>query len=225
MSTPSLHGKAALRGLSFAREKPRENPVKITLEDVPSQLPRLALSYGLEALIVSAAGQSEGQLTAQTLALCALRLYPEKVVKEHLDDLSARFAQRVERLATAADSRPQGTSPGPGGSPGRTLGSSLREWTHTLDQSAICLYLAGFDPERAHYLYWWVEADLLEVALEAKLGFESAQHINRYEAALYGFGGKYSSDEGQQEAGPVEEHDLTTEAGQQALGAMMGFKF
>lgn len=196
----------------------------LTLKDIPIQLPRLALSYGLEALIISAADKEQGRLSPQTLALCALRLYPEKVVKEHIDDLAIRFSRRVERLAKAAEPQQQEAATGAGGPPKRTLGSNLREWTQTLDQSGICLYLAGFDPERAHYLYWWVEADLLEAALEAKLGLESSHHINRYEATLYGFGGKYSSDD-ETAQGSAEEHDLTTEAGQQAFSSMMGFKF
>ena len=63
---------------------------------------KLTLSYGLEALISEFAQTTGGQISAETLSLAALRLYPEKVVQKGLESLSKRFINRVERLAAAA---------------------------------------------------------------------------------------------------------------------------
>jgi hypothetical protein len=167
------------------------------LSDLPSHLPELALSYGLEALIAAKVEENQGALTAEGLAQCALRLYPEKVVQKNLEDLSIRFVNRVERLAKAKgldpSSKPESTKES--SKPKRTLGANLEEWTQSLDPTGICLYLADYDPERAHRLYWWVDSDLLELTLKSKLRFEAVKHSNAFEAAMYGFGGKYGDDD------------------------------
>jgi hypothetical protein len=158
--------------------------------ELPADLPALPLSFGLEALIAERIGQ-DGHISAQTIAECALRLWPEKVVQQHLEDLSARFIQRVERMAKSREEPDKGKG---SENPKRNLGANLQEWTQSLDHTGLCLYLADYDPERAHRLYWRVEADLLELTLHAKLRFESTKHLNAHEAALYGFGGSYADD-------------------------------
>lgn len=195
------------------------------MSEIPPILPKVVLSYGLEQLIGMKVEKEGGQLTLETLAECALRLYPESMVKKSLEDLSSRFLRRVERLAKAKQSNgevPQGES----SKPKRTLGATLQEWTQSLDPTGLCLYLADYDPERAHRLYWWVEADLLELTLHSKLRFESTKQLNLFEASMYGFGGKYSDDEGSEsEASSVGTFDLNTDEGKAALKGFTGFNF
>lgn len=163
-----------------------------TLFDLSPQPAKIVLSYGLEALIAKAAEAQDGQISAETLSLAALRLYPEKVVQKGLEDLSKRFVKRVERLAgNVPKDGDESTAPPP---KVRSLGSNLEDWSKTLDSSEICLFLSDFDPERSLHMYWWVEADLLEIALKSKLRFLSVSHVNHFEAAMYGFGGKYKDD-------------------------------
>lgn len=196
--------------------------MKEQMSILPAKLPELALSYGLESLIAETA--QADKIGIQDLAAAALRLYPEKVVQQHLEDLSKRFIQRVERLVNARQA--EGEKPSAASEPKRTFGSNLEEWTDTLDPTGICLYLADYDPHQAHRLYWWAEADLLELTLKSKLRFESVKHSNMFEAMMYGFGGKYESDPGSgDQAAAVETHDLTTDEGRQALQGMMGFNF
>ena len=182
------------------------------LNQLPARLPELPLSYGLESLIRDKIEENDGAITVEALATCALRLWPENVVQQHLEDLTSRFVQRVERLAKSRAEAETGESTS---KPKRNLGANLQEWTRTLDPTGLCLYLADYDPERAHRLYWWVEADLLELALKAKLSFESIKHLNTHEAVMYGFGGKYSDDESQSD-GSVVTGDLDS-------GALTGF--
>lgn len=163
-----------------------------TLNQLPARLPELPLSYGLESLIRDKIEENDGAITVEALATCALRLWPENVVQQHIEDLSLRFVHRVERLAKA---KTEAGDSKESSEPKRTLGSNLEEWTHTLDPTGLCLYLADYDPERAHRLYWWVEADLLELTLKSKLRFESVRHTNAFEAAMYGFGGSYGDDD------------------------------
>jgi hypothetical protein len=162
-----------------------------SLNELPAHLPELPLSYGLESLIRDKIEENDGAITVEGLATCALRLWPEKVVQQHIEDLSLRFVNRVERLAKARAETED--SKEPSGSK-KTFGSTLEDWTQTLDPTGLCLYLADYDPERAHRLYWWVEADLLEMTLKSKLRFESVKHSNAREAAIYGFGGSYEGD-------------------------------
>lgn len=167
-----------------------------SLNELPARLPELPLSYGLESLIRDKIEENDGAITVEALATCALRLWPEKVVQQHIEDLSLRFVHRVERLAKAKTETGDGKE---SSQPKRTFGSNLDEWTQTLDPTGLCLYLADYDPERAHRLYWWVEADLLELTLKSKLRFESVKHSNAFEAVMYGFGGGYSEDDGKTE--------------------------
>lgn len=196
------------------------------LHELSPHTHEIALSYGLEHLIRTSVEGSNGQLTAESLAVCALRLYPEKMVKMHLEDLSIRFVNRVERLSKA---KQEESSKQPktreSSNPKRTLGANLEEWTHTLDPSGICLYLADYDPERAHRLYWWVDSDLLEIALRAKLRFASVVHTNNFEAAMYGFGGKYKDDDESSSESDEQSFDLNTPEGQQAFKGFTGFNF
>ena len=197
----------------------------LKLSDIPSHLPELALSYGLEALIAAKVEENQGALTSEGLAQCALRLYSEKVVQKNLEDLSIRFLRRVERLAKAKETNGE-VQPGESSKPKRTLGATLQEWTQSLDPTGLCLYLADYDPERAHRLYWWVEAGLLELTLHSKLRFESTKQLNLFEASMYGFGGKYSDDEGSEsEASSVGTFDLNTDEGKAALKGFTGFNF
>lgn len=195
--------------------------------DIPEKLPAIALSYGLEAMIGEKVGASGGRITIEMLVECALRLYPESVVQKNIDDLSSRFVQRVERLAKTKSEEPETTGLGEPSKPKRTLGASLQEWTQSLDPTGICLYLADYDPERAHRLYWWVEADLLELTLHSKLRFESTKQINLFEASMYGFGGKYAGDEGSSSESDdsSETFDLNTAEGRNALSGFMGINF
>jgi hypothetical protein len=187
------------------------------LSDLPSHLPELALSYGLEALIAAKVEENQGALTAEGLAQCALRLYPEKVVQKNLENLSVRFVNRVERLAKAKGLDPlsKPDSIKETSKPKRTLGANLEEWTQSLDPTGICLYLADYDPERAHHLYWWVDSDLLELTLKSKLGFAAVLHSCNFEATMYGFGGKYSDDE--------EQQSENTVSGELDAGALSAF--
>lgn len=179
--------------------------------EIPAKLPELTLSYGLESMVRQKVDE-QGSMTVEALAQCALRLYPESVVQNHIEDLALRFVHRVERLAQARQDTPAKEQES--SDPKRTFGSNLEEWTHTLDPTGICLYLADYDPERAHRLYWWVEADLLELTLKSKLRFESVRHSNTFEATMYGFGGKYGSDDSSGSGDTIE-----TELGAGSLAA------
>lgn len=178
-----------------------------SLNELPAHLPELPLSYGLESLIRDKIEETDGVITVEGLAACALRLHPEKVVQQHIGDLSQRFVDRVERLAKARAETKDSEEPP---QTKKTFGSTLEDWTQTLDPTGLCLYLADYDPERAHRLYWWVEADLLELTLKSKLRFESIKHSNAREAAIYGFGGSYEGDDGKPEN--VVTGDLNTGA-------------
>lgn len=153
-------------------------------------VPDIPLSFGLERKIAESSQQ--GSVTPTTLASCALQIWPEERVKEGLADLCERFSRRVKDLS---DKAPEpGKTTATQAPPARSLGAALRDWAQNLTASDICLYLADHDPVKAHTLYWRTEATLVEAALKARLGLENARHNARFEATLYGFGGKYADD-------------------------------
>jgi hypothetical protein len=147
-------------------------------------LPKIALSYGLESLL-----SQQEELTTEKIAEAALQIYPEKVVCEGLVALCERLVQRVSRLADKQKGAQENRA-----AERKTLGYQLQEWAKTLDSEAVCLLLADYDPEKAHRLYWFVESELVDRALQAKLNYLAARQSSSFEATMYGFGGRYEGD-------------------------------
>lgn len=146
------------------------------------KLPALALSYGLQKLLADVGDA----LTADAVALAALELYPEAQVREGLEDLCTRLVAKITK-----DSERQGGDPP---ELKRTFGYELNSWVTTLTPDSVCLFLADYDPIKAHHLFWYVESELVDLALKDKLRFITLQQVCKYEASLYGFGGRYSED-------------------------------
>lgn len=172
----------------------------MTLHDYPV-LPDIALSLGLERRIAEAS--QNGEVDTATIAACVLQLYPSARVKEGLVSLCDRFTQRVQMLAAkaaAADPPTDKRSLAPPPVPARGRGSAMKEWAEKLSATSLCLYLADGDVLRAHQLYWFTEAALVEEALEAKINLEHTRQEMQFESVLYAFGGKYAEGEAQDSA-------------------------
>ena len=146
------------------------------------KLPTLALSYGMQKLLAD----SGEQLSADAVALAALQIYPEAQVREGLEDLCSRLVAKINK-------EPE-QSGGEAPELKRTFGYELNAWVTTLTPDSVCLFLADYDPIKAHQLFWYVESELIDTALKDKLRFITLQQVCKYEASLYGFGGKYFED-------------------------------
>lgn len=184
--------------------------------DLPIRSSDIPLSYGLEGLIAKSLSNGE-EFDISIIYECACEVHPRTVVDESIQDLSERFISRVRRLSEESQSEDKEQPP----VPARTFGAALEEWSKTLTPTESCLLLADFDPSKARHLFWYEEADILEVALKAKLRYLSTRHSGSFEAVLYGFGGKYASDSSSQmpPTHDSQEADLNTSEGLAELHA------
>lgn len=180
----------------------------------PAASPRIALSLGIERAILSRLDGAE-ELTEAAFAEIVTQAYrlvhPPKVVAETLAWLCRRVSERIGELQQkAADAPPPSCL--------KTLGSSYANWLGGLDASGACLYLAGYDIDKALRLYWQEDLLLVQEAVKIKGQQDSQLLLAQMESCLYGFGGKYAGDEGGS-GGQVIEHDMNTPAGRDALKA------
>ncbi len=104
----------------------------------------------------------------------------------------------------------------------KTFGSSYAEWLSTLDATASCLYLADYDIERALNWYWNEDLLLVQEAIKIKSGHESQITLTRMEASMYGFGGHYADDKGNDGSTTIDLNEMSVD---DIKSAMSGFGF
>ena len=148
----------------------------------------------------------------KVLTECCNVYRPTEQDIEYLQRRVEAAAQEVEKKARVPDDddddRPRGKS----------LGTSFQTFTRTLDAARILLWACGFDYEKAKF--WFTEADRDDAmqVVDDFLRLQQERNAYLYEAALYGFGGKYRDDGNS--SGDGEEIDLTGASAAQIMGMM-----
>jgi hypothetical protein len=79
---------------------------------------------------------------------------------------------------------------GPSGA-GKTFLGYFIEWAAKLDMVQLCLYTADWDPVAGRALYCEVDQALVVATAHDKLRLETERARVGFEAALFGFGGRY----------------------------------
>jgi hypothetical protein len=87
---------------------------------------------------------------------------------------------------------------------GNGFGASWTTWLHTLKTDQLCVWLADYDPQRAHTLYCESDMDLVKAMIELKTADIWQDMRTRFEACLLGFGGELKG-----QSGNVHEVDMT----------------
>jgi len=100
---------------------------------------------------------------------------------------------RIIREQEEARKKQSDQKPAP---PGIGLGTSMVQWLSKLQLRQICYLLSNFDPLIAERLYYEADAAVLSEAFTLRSEYEMEGNRARYEASLYGFGGKYEKDKG-----------------------------
>jgi hypothetical protein len=91
---------------------------------------------------------------------------------------------------------------------GRFFAGYLTEWATKLNPEGLCCYLADYDYDRAYRYYCELDQQTLVAIAHDKLGLELERARVGFEAALFGFGGKYKGTPGEAD----KEFDLTKDS-------------
>lgn len=95
-------------------------------------------------------------------------------------------------------------APAQPGPKGNGYGAAYTGWLNSLKTDQLCLWLAEYDPLRAHTLYCEVDMDLVKAMIEVKTAQVWQDLRTRFEACLLGAGGKLTSQNEQ-----VHDIDMT----------------
>jgi hypothetical protein len=159
----------------------------------PTQL-SLPYSYGIDRAILKVVSQIPENVTVNLDPIVAeafCLVHPAAKVNKELPKLVNKVNERIHKLKAQIEEA--GKAPPP--IQVKTMGTSFAEWVGSLDTETSCLYLADNDPGKAYSYYWYAEMEHVEAALKQKIAQASQELIGAMEAAMYGFGGKYSDDD------------------------------
>lgn len=136
-------------------------------------------------------------------------VYRELLEHDQLIEVCTRIeahGQKIEeRAAVKTQDKRKPTIKG-----GRQFSDYFNEFIEKLDTSQVCLWLADFDTERARFLYFREDYEVVAAMVELKLGLEREHNRVVFEGALFGFGGKYGgSGVGGRDEGEVRVHDMS----------------
>lgn len=143
-----------------------------------------------------------------------LEVYGEKLTDEDLLQVCERIVNHgnkvTETQTTPAD--PLETIRNQRKTGERHFSGYYNELVKGWDLSQTLLWLSDFDPDKSRQLYLHEDYELVECMIDTKT--KLSQELNRiqYEAALFGFGGKYATGGGNRpnrDEGEVRVHDTT----------------
>lgn len=105
------------------------------------------------------------------------------------------FLSRVQQDSEKAQKRLEEQNiPGAKTTPTKSLGTAFQEFLRQLDSARLLLWACRFDFEKAKYLYTQADSYVANQIIEDFLRLQNERNNYLFEAALYGFGGKYSND-------------------------------
>jgi hypothetical protein len=175
----------------------------------PPKSATLPLSFGIEQALLDRLREQEAINEAslvEAILAAYLLVYPDALIKQHMQQLIDQVLARLEALQK--DDKPSA----PLKQYGKTIGTNYSDWLSQLDSTGICLYLADYDIVKACDTYWRTDLRLVKEAVKLKGQQDSHKVLAHMEACMYGFGGRYSEDDGN-----AKNFDLNSSEGLDAL--------
>lgn len=134
------------------------------------------------------------------------------------DDIDAA----VEKLQNVIlDAQKQAEKKLPTKPRGNQFAAAYIDWVEQLDPVATCLFVSGFDFERARILYSEVDREDVMLLVERYLSSEWEKIKLGYESAVYGAGGSFSSDKSEPDGTISYDLTKTNTAGMAALAKIL----
>lgn len=146
---------------------------------------RFPVSYLLVERLASILGDQEPDSTALATAVSKALKDCQTCSKPTAEDI----AYVVERLAVPVKAQDSGVEEQ--SLEGKSFGGGFLKWVKELDPEQTCMFVAGYDLERAATLYARADRDDVVALAAVKVNQEWELARVRFEAALFGFGGGY----------------------------------
>lgn len=131
------------------------------------------------------------QAVPQVLAECCNKPKPtEEEILYFLERLKGDSREAQERMGSAPEPKTHVR-------PEKSLGTSFQEMLGKMDAAKLLLWACSYDYARAEHLYTQVDRSIASQIIDDFLRVQYERNTYLFEAVLYGFGGKYNSDDGQ----------------------------
>lgn len=177
----------------------------------------MPISHMFLTIYAEGAKNAPGTNGADLVRLAYAETYRQDLTDEQVELVCLRLDSHGQRLK--AEMAKRSDKPGaPKVKPERSYGDYFREWLAELDMTQTLLWLTDYDLEKAQHLYRYGDYELVEKMVTTKKLHQAEAARLQYEAALFGFGGKYGRGGGsRRDEGDVRVHDLSGGTAQQAL--------
>lgn len=134
---------------------------------------------------------------------CGMKEFDAEGIALRLLELADKAQAKVQDAAAKAH---QPAIPGPANKKATGFGTELTKWLKELSTEQLCLWMAGYDLDKARILYCDTDIDDLSVMVDLKSQHEWQIVRTQFEACILGAGGKI---EGQTDA-VVHEVDMSS---------------
>lgn len=147
----------------------------------------------------------------EAVFLAYVEIHQREPDEHTLLQICERLVAHGEKVSNQPEKKP-----GVSGGKKQNFGEYYDTFLNELDLTAVCMWVAGYDPERARALYYDEDYEVFDELVKTKL--RDAREVARlhFEGALFGFGGSYGTGgklPGVNE-GDVKVHDPTRMSGQ-----------
>ena len=136
----------------------------------------------------------------------------------HGEEVAKKSEEKAEKPAQPQRKRPT--------SPARNFSDYYTEALNGLDVTQTLLWLTDFDSEEAQRLYLQEDFELVECMIDTKMKLSYEENRIRYEAVLFGFGGKYSGSGtgSKRDEGEIRVHDMSEMTAADALAKIQAMQ-
>lgn len=159
------------------------------------------ISHHFLALYAETAKADPDLQLGEAVFLTYVELHHREPDEQTLLQICERLAAHGEKVASQPEKKPAVA-----GIKKQNFGEYYDTFLSELDLSSVCLWIAGYDPERARALYYDEDYEVFDELVKVKLRDARETARLHFEGALFGFGGSYGT--GGKVRG-VDEGDVT----------------
>ena len=150
------------------------------------------------------------QVIGQVLAECCNKPKPTpEEITYFIRRVQGEVSQAEQQIAPSESISTHTTS--------RTLGTSFNKLVSSMDTSRLLLWACNWDYQKAKYLYTQVDKTIAKQVVDDFLKVTQETNTYTFEATLYGFGGSYTEDSGND----PDDIDLTQLDASSIMSALM----
>jgi len=110
--------------------------------------------------------------------------WKRKIPRDQIAEIAEQLKQKDSEITKKTEEAKDAPVP-------KHMGTEELQWVSKLNPVELCLYIANFDFEKAHYLYCKCHFNVVTDMLRLKQEYRWKQVVTGFEQSMYGFGGGY----------------------------------